>query len=294
LFNQPISFSLLSVSAFQSVIKAMNWFPASFFLAILFNPMTSTYGADFDEAANATNRVGIDIYRKSPTNGNLCLSPYSIESALAMTFGGAEGETRAQMERVLHFANDSDTVHASFAALQHAVEEMAQKTVKIAQDSHNTGGPSEPITLTIANRLFAQSGYDFREPFRALVKEYYRAPFELLDFRTDAPDATQYINKWVAEQTHDRIRDLIPAGALNELTRLVLTNAIYLKAPWSYPFSDLATKPQPFHVRGGAPVNVPMMQERERHFGYAKREGFTTVTLPYSGGELQFLIILPR
>jgi serpin B len=86
---------------------------------------------------------------------------------------------------------------------------------------------------------------------------------------------------------------LIPAGALNELTRLVLTNAIYLKAPWTHPFSDSATKAQPFHVRGGAPVDVPMMNQRNRHFGYGKREGFTAVTLPYSDGDLQFLIILP-
>jgi serpin B len=147
--------------------------------------------------------------------------------------------------------------------------------------------------LAIANRLFAQSGYDFRDSFRALVKQYYQAPFEPLDFRTDAIGATQYINKWVAEQTRDRIRDLIPAGALNEMTRLVLTNAIYVKAPWADEFSQTATKPELFHVRGGAPVDVPMMHKRDRHFGYAKREGFTAVTLSYSGGELQFIILLP-
>ncbi len=269
-------------------------FPTAFFLCILLIPMTSLHAADFNQAATTTNQLGLDLYRQIASgDGNLCLSPYSIQSALAMTFAGADGKTRSEMAHVLHFPNDSDTIHASFAALQQSLEEMAKKTARIAQDANKTGGPSEPITLTIANRLFAQSGYDFRDSFRALVKQYYQAPFEPLDFRTDAAGATQYINKWGAEQTRDRIRDLIPAGALNELTRLILANAIYLKAPWADEFSQAATKPQPFHVRGGAPVAVPMMEKRDRHFGYAKRDGFTAVTLPYSGGELQFLILLP-
>jgi serpin B len=272
----------------------MNSLRISFCLLITLSTSIRLQGAEAVSAANATNQFGVDLYRKIASgNGNLCLSPYSIQSALAMTFAGADGNTRSEMAHVLHFPNDGDTIHASFAALQQSLEEMAKKTAKIAQDAKKTGGPSEPITLAIANRLFAQSGYDFRDSFRALVKQYYQAPFEPLDFRTDAIGATQYINKWVAEQTRDRIRDLIPAGALNEMTRLVLTNAIYVKAPWADEFSQATTKPQPFHVRGGPPVDVPMMHKRDRHFGYAKREGFTAVTLSYSGGELQFIILLP-
>ena len=104
--------------------------------------------------------------------------------------------------------------------------------------------------------------------------------------------AAQHINKWVADQTRDKIRDLIPANALNKLTRLVLANALYLKAPWADPFSEKATQPEPFHVRGGAPVNVPTMRKTAR-FGYAKREGFTAVSLPYAGDDLQFLVLFP-
>lgn len=268
----------------------MKSFRVGFLLPIGLTLMTTIHAADFDQAAGSTNQLGVDLYRRSATDGNLCLSPHSIESALAMTFAGAEGETRSQMQRVLHLASDSDAVHASFSGLQQSLEQIATKTAKIVQQS---GSQSEPITLSIANRLFAQSGYNFRDSFRALVQEYYRAPFELLDFKANATGATQHINEWVAKETHDRIRDLIPAGALNELTRLVLTNAIYLKAPWADPFSDSATRPAPFHVRGGAPVDVPMMNQRNRHFGHGKRVGFTAVTLPYSDGDLQFLIILP-
>src|SRR6266404_7310419 len=262
-------------------------------LIVLFT-LTRLHGADFELAATATNQLAVDLHRQLATgDDNLCLSPYSIQSALAMTFGGADGETRTEMARVLHFPNTGDAIHRSFASLQHSLEEMSKKTETIARESKKNGGPSDPITLAIANRLFAQIGYNFRDSFRAFVKEYYGAPFEPLDFRRDAAGATKHINQWVAEQTRDRIRDLIPAGALNAMTRLVLANAIYLKAPWANQFPDATTKPEPFHVRGGAPVDLPMMRKEDRNFGYAKRDGFTAVSILYSGKELQFVVLVP-
>jgi serpin B len=247
----------------------------------------------FDLAAKATNGLAVDLHRQLATgNDNLCVSPYSIESALAMTFAGADGETRAQMARVLHFQSDSSNAAASFASLQHSLEEMSLKTAELAKKSKEFGGPSEPITLNIANRLFAQTDYDFRQDFLSLVKQNYGAEFEPLDFVADPAAATQHINKWVADQTRDKIHDLIPADALNKLTRLVLANALYLKAPWADPFSEKTTQPEPFHVRGGAPVNLPMMRKTAR-FGYAKREGLTAVSLPYAGDDLQCLVLLP-
>src|SRR4029077_14334962 len=104
----------------------------------------------------------------------------------------------------------------SFSALQGALQDTAKKSVATVEQTKNLGGPKEPITLSIANRLFAQNGYDFRKSFRTLVQKYYSAPVEPLDFRKDSAGAARQINKWVADQTRDRIRDLIPAGALNE------------------------------------------------------------------------------
>lgn len=246
----------------------------------------------FDLAAKATNGLAVDLHRQLASGeGNLCVSPYSIQSALAMTFAGADGETRAEMARVLHFGDATD-VAASFAALQHSLEEMSTKTLELAKKSKEFGGPSEPITLNIANRLFAQKDYDFRPAFLSLAKQNFGAAFEPLDFITNPAAATQHINKWVADQTRDKIRDLIPANALNRLTRLVLANALYLKAPWADAFSEKTTQPESFHVRGGVPVNIPTMRKTAR-FGYAKREGFTAVSLPYIGDDLQFLVLLP-
>src|SRR6266436_6489626 len=224
----------------------------------VFGALTAmTQGAtNFDVAAKATNELAVDLHRQLATGDqNLCTSPYSIETALAMTFAGADGETRTEMARVLHLTNDS-TVPASFAALQHSLQEMSAKTAE-------------------------------------LVKQNFGGAFEPLDFITNAAAATQHINKWVADQTHDRIRDLIPGGALDKTTRLVLANALYLKAPWASEFSENATQPEPFHVRGGTPTDVPTMQKRSDHFGYAKRDGYTAVSLPYAGNDLQFLVLLP-
>jgi serpin B len=255
---------------------------------------TMAHGAtSFDLAAKATNQLGVDLYRQLGTgDDNLCISPYSIDSALAMTFAGADGETRTEMARVLHFPND-DGVPASFSALQHSLEQMSAKTAELVKESKKFGGSGEPITLNIANRLFAQKDYDFRQAFLSLVKQNYGAAFEPVDFTENPAAAAQYINKWVADQTHDKIRDLIPADALNKLTRLVLANALYLKAPWADAFSDKTTQPEPFFVRGAGPVDVPMMRKRSEHFGYARRQGFTIVSLPYVGDDLQFVVLLP-
>jgi serpin B len=255
--------------------------------------ITMAQGAtSFELAAKATNDLAVDLYRQLATGDeNLCISPYSIDSALAMTYAGADGETRSEMARVLHFPNGGD-VPGSFSALQQSLEEMNAKTTKVVEDSKKFGSPSEPITLNIANRLFAQKGYQFREAYLSLVKQNFGGAFEPLDFIANPAAATQRINKWVAEQTRDKIRDLIPADALNKLTRLVLANALYLKAPWASEFSQNATQREPFFVRG-APVDVPMMRKTDKNFGYARREGFTVVGLPYVGNDLQFVVLLP-
>ena len=168
-----------------------------------------TQGAtSFELAAKATNQVGVDLHRQLETSDeNLCISPYSIDSALAMTFAGTDGETRNEMARVLHFPNDGD-VPASFFALQQSLEQMSAKTAELVKDFEKFGGASEPITLNMANRLFAQKGYHFREAFLSLVKQNFGGAFEPLDFVADPVAAAQRINKWLADQTRDRIRDL--------------------------------------------------------------------------------------
>jgi serpin B len=244
-------------------------------------------------AASAVNTIGIDLlHLTGRSDANALLSPYSIETALAMTYAGADGKTREEMARVLHLSGDDTQMNHSFAALEGAVESAAQRSAELADQMKKYGATNDPIMLALANRLFGQKDYNFRPSFLDLLKTNYNAPFQSMDFLHDSAGATKTINDWVAEQTKQRIRDLIPSGALDEVTRLVLVNAIYFKAPWADRFTDSATRPLPFHAGGGSPVDVPTMSI-QKQFGYTKTNGVAVVTIPYSGRELQFLIILP-
>jgi serpin B len=244
-------------------------------------------------AADAINSLGIDLmHTTARANANALISPYSVETALVMTYAGADGKTRAEMQRVLHLPDDDAQTHRSFAALQRDLDAVVQQSAERSAQMKSYGRTNDTITLAVANRLFGQQGYDFKPAFLDLLKTNYNAPFEAMDFVHDARGATKTINDWVAEETRQRIQNLIPEGALDEMTRLVLANAVYFKAPWEFPFSESATTPQAFHANGGDAVNVPTMSI-QKSFGYAKENGLTVLSLPYNGGELQFLIILP-
>jgi serpin B len=244
-------------------------------------------------AATAINAFGIDLLRHTgKPDANALLSPYSIQSALAMAYAGADGVTREEMAKVLHYPKDEAELHSSFSALRKALEKAAQDSVKESEEVRRHGYTNDPLTLTAANRLFGQSGYDFKQPFLNLVKESYDAPFEPLDFVHDAAPATKRINDWVEDKTRQRIRNLIPDGALDQWTRLVLVNAIYLKAPWQEKFEPSATKPEPFHLDAHKSIEVPMMTQT-KEWSYGRGNGFSALQLPYWGYSISLLIFLP-
>ena len=254
---------------------------------------TPLFSAGSYSAASAVNQLGLDLLLKlAKENGNLCLSPYSIQTALAMTYAGSDGDTRVEMTKVLHYPEGDPELSDSFAALRRSLDAAVAKSEERAKNSPRSGAPSEPITFQVANGLFGQKGYDFRRAFLDLIEQSYGAGFEQLDFVKNAPEAAGRINAWVEDQTHGRIRDLIPSGALDANTRLVIANAVYLKAPWSEAFLPSATRLEPFHVGGGAQTDVPMMHRRDR-LGYAKYDGFSAVTIPYGGDDLHFLVLVP-
>ena len=261
------------------------------FLLLLLAVSTSQ-AATPEQAAQSVNALGLDLHRQMPKEGNLCLSPYSIQSALAMTYLGASGATQEEMARVLHFPSDKQALGESFTALNQALEEARQASAATVAHAKKYGGPSEPLTLRVANRLFAQKTYEFRKPFLSEVKSYFGAPLQPMNFSKNPAGGTREINGWVAKQTQDRIRDLINE-TLSEDTRLVLVNALYFKAAWAGDFVQTATSPQPFHVRGAKQtVDVPTMSTY-KNMRYYNGRGFQTVTLPYVGDQLHFLLIVP-
>jgi serpin B len=242
-------------------------------------------------AAIAINDLGVDLLRQtSRPDANAVLSPYSIQSALAMAYAGADGDTRQEMAKALHFSNDS-TLDQSFAALRKSLEDAVRQSAESAARDRKLGVTNDPLVLTVANRLFGQTGYEFRKPFLDLLRNSYAAPFEALDFKKNPAKAARHINGWVEAQTRNRIRNLISEGALEDATRLVLVNAIYLKSPWREHFTASSTKTAPFYIKGGQPVDVPMMHQ-SHDFPFVQRDGFVAVSLPLDY-PLQFILFLP-
>jgi serpin B len=255
---------------------------------------TRVCAEDFD-VATATNQVGLDLYRKVGGEAqprNLAISPYSIESALALAYAGADGETRMEMARVLGFPDNDHLLQTAFVSLRESLDQIASDSAREEKQLEKSGGHSDVLEWHSANRLFGQQGYELRSSFVGLLNDGYGAPFEAVDFKDHADQERRRINGWVEDQTKNRIRDLIPDGGVSEVTRLVLVNALYLKAPWQSQFRESATIELAFNPAGAGPEVVPTMRETA-HLGYLKGVGYTAVTLPYRGGDLQFLILLP-
>jgi len=265
------------------------------FFVLLVPLLAGTTLADTGEVVSAINALGLDLYRIQPGDGNLLLSPYSIQDALAMTYAGADGDTRAEMQRVLHYPADDTALHGGFAELARELVQIQQDSIQaVMAGARNEGRhPRTPVELHAANRLFVQDGYPLRAPFLALVKDNYGAEPEPLDFIHATEQARLAINSWVEDQTKKKISNLIPPGGLTEKTRLALANAIYLHAGWGNPFDKGWTKPAEFFVHGTESVKVPTMNKTEHTYGYLHRDGFTAVSLPYVGAGIKFLILLP-
>ncbi|MGB6363737.1 MAG: serpin family protein [Thermoanaerobaculia bacterium] len=233
---------------------------------------------DLPAVVEGGNLFAVDLYRKlGEGGGNLFFSPLSLSTALAMTSAGAAGETREEMEEVLHFPIDVESVHPSFAAL---AESLAR------------GSSAGGYRLDIANRLWGQPGFDFEEEFLAVCKQHYGAGFETLDFAKAPEGARETINRWVEKQTSDRIQDLLPPGSIEALTRLVLTNAVYFKGDWQYQFDRKSTVKSPFFAPGDREIEVPLMM-RKGDQRYVRYPDFQLLELPYVGDDLSMIVVLP-
>lgn len=247
--------------------------------------------ASTQSSAESINAVGLDLAKLEPS-GNLLLSPFSIQTALAMTSAGASAHTLEEMRKTLHLAGEEAAIHEALRNLSAEFEQLAAESAARVKRNRETGGPSSPVEVRVANRLFGQQDFGFKRPFLETVREQYGAPLETVDFRRDTEKCRQKINGWVEKQTQSKIRDLIGPNDLDRLSRLVLVNALYFKASWSESFSKGATRPSPFVLGSGERIEVPMMA-LTRRLGYARRDGFQAVRLPYEGGGFQFLVLVP-
>ena len=230
-----------------------------------------------------------DMYQQlRAEEGNLFYSPYSISLALAMTYAGARGETEQQMARTLHFDLPQEQLHPAFNALDLQLSSLGQ-----AESEEETEGEAEErFQLNVANALWGQQGYAFRPEFLDLLARNYGAGMGLLDFRSDPEAARQTINDWVSDATEEKIQDLVPANAISADTRLVLTNAIYFTAAWASKFEEPSTRDGTFYLPDRSEVTVPMMVQQE-DYRYGEGDGYQAIELPYEGGTVSFVAILP-
>ncbi|MGB9672733.1 MAG: serpin family protein [Anaerolineales bacterium] len=242
--------------------------------------------SDVENLVASNNAFASDLYQNliQEKDGNVFFSPYSISLALAMTYAAARGETATQMARTLHFDLAQERLHPAFNDLDLYFASLG----KGAQGSDHQG-----FRLHIVNALWGQKDFQFLQDFLDLLAQNYGAGIRLLDFAGN-PDASRItINDWVSEQTEGKIKDLIPPGAIDALTRLVLTNAIYFNAAWAHPFEEKQTSPAPFYLLDGSQINVPMMQTTTSLSTFAG-EGYQGVAIPYDGNELEMVIIMPQ
>jgi serpin B len=218
-------------------------------------------------------------------SGNLLVSPFSIMQTLAMTLAGACGETADQMADILGCALPHSELHAALGDLQ---------TSLLARGNGEDGlDPDQPaLGLSIANALWGEQTYPFRPAYGALLEQAYGAGLHQTDF-VGAPDAARaQINTWGAEQTRDRIREVVPPGAITADTGLVLANAIWFADDWEDPFDAFYTRDDAFYLSDGDTITVPFMA-REGNVPYARGDGFQAIELAYAESGFGFTVILP-
>lgn len=231
------------------------------------------------------SRFAVELFSEisqGSEGGNIFFSPFSISMALGMTWNGATGETARDMAEVLNFDMPVYFVNRSFERI---TEKISSGTVD------EMGG--DPLTMTVSNGIWVQDGFQLLNSFTEAVTGFYGASAENLDFTSDPEGSREEINEWVAESTMQKIIDLLAPGTITPDTRLVLTNAVYFKAGWLYPFEELATAEGGFTRGDGEKVTVPMMNQTE-FFDYASSDEWQAVRMRYAGGSSSMLIILPR
>jgi len=279
-------------------------------LAVLAVPITAGGG---DEPADASKAVGIagnaaavkaasrdlaalvgggnqfafDLYGRLAGDGNFFFSPYSISTALTMTAAGARGNTEHEMAAVLHLPTERVEGEPSFISRERVVASSGSLQEGLAASRETRG-----YELHIANSLWGQEGYPFRESFLDLVEKHFGGGFNIADFKRNADAERVRINQWVERETREKIEDLIPPGGVDSITTLVLTNAVYFKGQWLSEFDDKRTIDATFHGTSGDAI-VPMMYQKH-DFRYFENEDVQVLEMPYRGEEISMMVVLPR
>lgn len=251
---------------------------AGLFLLGVFS-VASAVAADASPAM--ANPFGDSLYAElaGGTSGNFVVSPYSVHSVMSMVTAGAAGDTKSQMITALRLPNE---------------EADREATAKAIMDRIAALGAKGDVTLESANRVWVQESYPLLPAFTKKIEKTFGAGFAAADFVKASETTRKNINDWVERITRNRIKDLIPAGVLTPLTRMVLVNAVYFYGTWDVPFSEKSTRPQPFFTAPGQSHDTPMMRAKLERIGYREEAGLQVCELPYKGRALSMVVLLPE
>ena len=243
---------------------------------------TQTVKGKVKKAANVAennNRFAFDLYDQigNGNKENQFFSPFSISTALAMTFAGADGETAKEMKEVLYFEENTPQFHQDYGSYLSALK----------------NGASKYAELNIANRLYPDQSFKFKSSFLDDIGKNYGAGIDKMDFRGHSEESRKIINSWVEKQTKEKIKNLLPSGSVNPDTRMVLVNAIYFKADWRYSFNKERTKEDNFNTEGLGKVKTDFMNAK-RNMHYTEEKNYKMVRLPYKGQRHSMIVVLPK
>lgn len=252
-------------------------------------------------AVQANNTFAVNLYTQLAQENegdNLFFSPFSMESALAMTYEGARGKTAKQMFDSLQFNALIGQVRkhqARYVVKPNQFPPITNANVHggFARLTDRFNDDGNPYQLAVANSLWGERTLPFRETFIKAMQQHYNAGIESVDFKTQFEQVRKRINAWVEGRTNERIKDLLPAGSLDGLTRLVLVNAIYFKSDWAAQFNVKNTGKRPFKLHDGTQIHHELMHQTGQKYPHTKQKGFAAIELPYKGDELSMIVILP-
>ncbi|HOC97197.1 MAG TPA: serpin family protein [Candidatus Pacearchaeota archaeon] len=232
------------------------------------------------EVVNANNQFAFDLYSElaKTEKDNIFYSPYSISAALAMTYEGAKGKTAEEIKEVFHFPETS-VLRPNYAAIYNKINE-----------------DNKEYQLSTGNALWVQQDYLLLNDYSEAVERYYGGKASNVDFIKETEKSRQTINSFIEEQTNNKVKELIPAGQVDHLTRLVITNAIYFKGTWEWEFDKSDTRDKDFYITPENVVKTPMMHmdSDKATFNYADLEKLQILELPYKGDKISMLILLPK
>ena len=233
------------------------------------------------EVIKANNQFSIDLYSEisKKSNENIFFSPWSISTAMAMVYEGARGDTAKEIQDVFHFPEDNITRRSSFAKMLNMINKCGGK-----------------YQLTTVNAIWLQKNYPFLKDYENIIKKYYLGEIKNIDFANNPEESSSDINNWISKNTNNKIKHMVSPNTFNELTRAVLTNAIYFKGRWVHQFDRDDTRPKDFTLDSGAKIKVPMMKlmDNDIDFNYVESDKIQILELAYQGDKISMLVLLPR